>query len=99
MLSEYRLFKHTEVFDVAEANGSPAQVMTVRALRAKCDAATADFRAHVVYWSARDVATEWNTYRPGMLDMAARIRAHLAHERGAITTMLTGSTRLRRLAG
>lgn len=99
MLGEYRLFKHTEVFDPAEASGSPAQVMAARKLKAECDAAAAGFRAYVVHWSARDIAAEWAGYRPAMLAMAARLRAHLAHERGAITAVLAGSTRTRRLAG
>ena len=98
-LGEYRLFKHTEVFDPAEARGSPAQVAAARKLKAECDAAAAQYRDYVVHWSARDIVAEWSAYRPAMLAMAARLRAHLAHEGQAINAVLAGSTQTRRLAG
>jgi hypothetical protein len=87
-LTAYQLFKHGEIFDPAIARQVLGDNARAERLKHACLAIGEDFRGHVAKWSGSDVTGEWSSYQPAALAMIARLRAHVARERGEIEMLL-----------
>ncbi len=98
LLRAYQLFKHGEIFDPLIREGNPAQIATAMRMKAECTSAGEAYRAYVNIWSSRDIVEAWESYRPAMNAMAARLRAHIARERLQVPELLAGSDRIRGFA-
>lgn len=81
LLTAYRLFKHTELFNRATARGSQEAVLLAGQMRSRCDAISADLETYVRRWQAACVTKEWAAYKHAALAMADRLRRHLRRER------------------
>lgn len=89
LLTEYQMFKHREIFDPAIRSGSPEAQRAAREMKAQCIAVGEEFRAYVAKWASTGVADNWAEYRTAAMAMIARIREHIASERGQVLAILT----------
>ena len=87
-LTAYQHFKHGEIFDPVIARRLLGDDGRAERLKRACLAISEDFRGHVAKWSACDVTGEWAQYQPAGLAMIARLRAHIARERGEVEVLL-----------
>jgi hypothetical protein len=86
-LREYQLFKHNRIFDPLE-RGQDYRAIKARRMKADCIRVGEDFRAYVLKWSVVSILDNWDEYHPAALDVAKRIRIHLARERIGVAELL-----------
>jgi hypothetical protein len=88
ILGAYQAFKHHQLFDPIIRTGPPDKAAIAQQMKAECVAIGEDYRAHVARCANLDIAAHWDSYRPAVAKLLARIKAHLIRERWVAERML-----------
>lgn len=88
ILVAYQAFKHHALFNPIIRDGPPEKARLAGQMKAECVALCDEFRAHVAGCTNLDVVVHWPSYRPTIVRLLARIRAHLSRERWVVEAML-----------
>lgn len=88
VLGAYQAFKHHQLFDPIIRTGPPDKASIAQQMKAECIAIGEDFRAHAARCADLDIPACWDSYRPTVAKMLARIKAHLIRERWVAERML-----------
>jgi hypothetical protein len=88
VLSGYQAFKHHRLFDPIIRTGPPDKARIAQQMKAECLALGEDFRAHVERCTNLDIAAHWDSYRPAVVKLLARVKMHLVRERWVTERML-----------
>jgi len=88
VLGAYQMFKHNELFDPIIRNGPPDKARLAVQMKAECIALGAEYRAHVARCANLDIPAHWDSYRPAVLRLLMRIKAHIARERWIAARLL-----------
>ena len=57
-------------------------------MKDECIALGEDFRAHVARCTNLDIAARWDSYRPAVVRLLARMKTHMSRERWVAERML-----------
>ncbi len=88
VLSAYQAFKHHQLFDPIIRSGPPDKAAIAQQMKAECIAIGEDFRDHAARCANLDIPAHWDSYRPTVARMLARIKTHLIRERWVAERML-----------
>lgn len=88
VLGAYQMFKHHELFNPIIRNGPPDKARLAGQMKAECIALAEEYRAHVARCANLDIPAHWDSYRPAVLRLLARIKAHIARERWIAARLL-----------
>jgi hypothetical protein len=106
VLSAYQMFKHHELFDPIIRDGPLDKARLAEQMKAECIALGEEYQAHVTRCVDLDIPAHWDSYRPAILRLLARIKAHIGRERWIAASLLIEPVRgrvfgtdLRKVAG
>ncbi|KKC24198.1 hypothetical protein [Sphingomonas sp. SRS2] len=88
VLGAYQAFKHHELFDPIIRNGPPDKARLAEQMKAECIAIGEDYRGHVARCAGIDIVAHWDSYRPAVVKLLARIKAHMTRERWVAASLL-----------
>ena len=88
VLGAYQAFKHHELFNPIIRNGPPDKARLAEQMKAECTALGDDFRAHVARCTNLDIPAHWDSYRPAVVKLLARVKAHMTRERWVAERLL-----------
>jgi hypothetical protein len=88
ILGAYQAFKHHELFDPIIRNGSPDKVPLAEQMKRECVAIGEEYREHVARCTNLDIPKYWDSYRPAVARLLARVKAHMARESWVTESLL-----------
>ncbi|WP_162256507.1 hypothetical protein [Sphingomonas sp. Root710] len=88
VLGAYQMFKHYELFDPIIRNGPLDKARLAEQMKAECIALGDEYRAHVARCANLDIPAHWDSYRPAVVRLLARIKAHIGRERWIAARLL-----------
>ena len=88
-LGAYQVFKHEMIFDPAIASADPERVALARRMKVACIRAGEVFRAHMGRWSAEQINTDWENYRPAARLTVKQLRRHISSEGEGIQVLIS----------
>jgi hypothetical protein len=91
ILGAYQAFKHHELFDPIIRCGTPDKVKLAEQMKLECIAVGIEYRTHVERCTNLDIVAHWDSYRPTVAKLLARIKAHMARERWVVEGLLLAS--------
>ena len=80
ILSAYQAFKHHQLFNPIIRHGPPDKAKIAEQMKAECIVLGEDFRAHVGRCTNLDIVAHWDSYRPAVVRLLARLKVHMARE-------------------
>ena len=95
VLSAYQMFKHRELFDPIIQDGPLDKARLAGQMKAECIALGEEYGAHVARCANLDIPAHWDSYRPAVLRLLARIRTHIMRERWIAASLLIEPVRAR----
>lgn len=88
VLGAYQAFKHHELFGPIMRSGPPEKARLAEQMKAECIALGDEYRDHVARCTNLDIPAHWDSYRPAVARLLARIKTHMARERWVVDSML-----------
>lgn len=98
ILVAYQAFKHHELFNPIIRNGAPDKARLAEQMKRECVAIGDEYREHVARCTNLDIPKHWDSYRPAVAKLLARIKAHMARERWVSESLLLGQPVAERVA-
>lgn len=95
VLGVYQLFKHRELFDPIIRDGPPDKARLAEQMKAECITLGEEYHAHVAGCANLDIPARWDSYRPAVARLLARIKAHIGRERWIAASLLIEPVRAR----
>lgn len=90
ILGAYQAFKHHELFNPIIRGGPADKAKLAEQMKRECMAIGDEYRDHVARCTNLDIARHWDSYRPAVARLLARIKSHMARERWVTESLLLG---------
>lgn len=88
ILTAYKAFKHHELFNPIIRNGTPDKARLAEQMKGECEALGAEFLDHVARCTNIDIVAHWDSYRPTVMKLLARLKSHMSRERWVTESLL-----------
>lgn len=88
ILAAYEAFKHHELFNPIIRAGPRDKVRLAEQMKAECMMLGREYREHVARCTNLDIVAHWISYRRVVVQLLARVKAHMARERWVIECLL-----------
>lgn len=88
ILAAYQAFKHHELFNPVIRSGPPDKARLAEQMKRECIALGDDYREHVARCTNLDIPKYWDSYRPAVARLLARVKSHMARERWVTESLL-----------
>lgn len=88
VLTAYQAFMQHELFDPIIRMGPPDRSRIATQMKAECAGVGEEYRGHLQRCANLDIPANWVTYRPAVVKLLAKIKAHMVRERWVTSSML-----------